>query len=1095
MNSQEKTSDNGIHMRIDRGGESIRLLAVASIVSVFYLSPVQAQDEAIPSQITDGSIWDLEGDLPNPLINETTLQFLPLEAQVATPNGNGWRHEYKIEESMRVPMGASYELFQATYTVSMSDGAKSIVNQYHGDDPTLMKLYYADSSEKFFDSLGNPIGDSIGKNGVFDLYVRLRTKGLPGFGEDVFHFGTFVAGDSFDLSVENDYGTVTVAVNELSVTREIEQTSADYLKFGNYLQSQVTTDENHPFGGEKCSQLVPALDFPECYEFLGITESIVSLTNVTFERVVDPDFTLPPPDANPELLNGDFEDSLNGWTQGEPASPSGETNSGLGSAKINDAPGRIYQRVELLPNTEYEFVVFVNGEGAVGVKGTASIDDIANGEVDLVERFDVSDWTMVSITFTTGADPLPVYVYGLHGSSGAVRFDDFSLLYGKPEVIGSMFCPSANDAPAGSFDLANWRIKVSDDAGSTLTPAELAVLNDEFLCLTDNGAMVFYAPVNGGTAGSTYPRTELRELIDPDDSNVGWEVSGSHTISASSTVTLAPSTGKIVIAQVDSLSDDILAKIQWDNDRIRVQLRQINADGTPGSYEDFWFDGQNASFALGTTFDWDMSVEDGVLSVTVNGETTTTDFAMLSTAPSAYADDELYFSAGSQPQDNVLDSAGEAGEVLFHSLNVRHISTPVSNSSCPSSFGPPATAFDLTNWRIKLPDEEGTTLSPDELATLDNEFFCLSDDGAMTLYAPVAGGTDGSTYPRTELRQLTNPDDSDIGWAAADVNTMSASTSVTQSPSNGKIVIAQLDSLSDDIVAKIQWDNERIRAQLRQIDADGSAGSYEDFWFADKTESFPVGTPFSWDMSIDNGVLTVSVNGEAVTHDFAMLTTSPSDYADDEFYFSAGSQPQDNIEEAPGGEIEAGEVRFFSFDVNRSTATVAALNLRHDVYSSSAAELFWNRFESNGPVRYEVTRNGEPLGRFDALSFFDDDLTSGVTYNYTVSVVDVRGDQLVTENTTLVAGAGSGSGESFPTGIRADVYSSTAAELFWDRPADIGLSYEVERDDVVIGLIDGVSFFDNSLSPGVSYQYRVTSIDATGIRSANFAQTLLTTRQ
>jgi len=46
-----------------------------------------------------------------------------------------------------------------------------------------------------------------------------------------------------------------------------------------------------------------------------------------------------------------------------------------------------------------------------------------------------------------------------------------------------------------------------------------------------------------------------------------------------------------------------------------------------------------------------------------------------------------------------------------------------------------------------------------------------------------------------------------------------------------------------------------------------------------------------------------------------LLETSPSDYADDEFYFSAGSQPQDNTEDAPGGLQEAGEVLFHTLDV------------------------------------------------------------------------------------------------------------------------------------------------------------------------------------
>ena len=597
-------------MMFDRTVSPARLLLPTILCGIFYGIPAAAQDAAIPTYITDASIWDLEGDTPSPLINETTLQFLPLEAQVATANGNGWRHEYKIKQSERLPMAASHELFKATYTVSMSDGAKSIITQYHGDDPTLMKLYYADSTEGFVDDNGNPVGDSVGKNGVFDLYVRLRTKGLPDFGEDVFHFGTFIAGDTFDVSVENDYGTVTVTVDDVSVTREVEQTPTDYLKFGNYLQSQVTTDADHPYGGLKCSALTPPLDFPECYEFLGITESIVTLTNVSYERIEDPDYELPAPAANAELLNGDFENSLNDWIQGEPVSASGDTYAGEGSAKVGDAPGRIYQRVEVLPNTSYVFSAYVKGEGALGVKGTERIDDTANGEVDMIEAFNASDWMAVSVAFTTGANPLPVYVYGMHGSSGDVRFDDMTL----------------------------------------------------------------------------------------------------------------------------------------------------------------------------------------------------------------------------------------------------------SNTE------------------------------------------------------------------------------------------------------------------------------------------------------------------------------------------------------------------------------------------NDSDEPTTALNLQYAIYSETAGEVFWDRITDSGNVLYNVTRNGELVGVLDALSVFDDDLLSGETYTYTVSVVDNDGNTLLSEEASFMTGGNGSDNEGFPTGIRADVYSSTAAEIFWDRPETLGMSYEIERNGVLIGLIDGVSFFDNTLSAGVNYEYRIVAIDAEGNRSGSFALTSLTTR-
>ena len=55
-----------------------------------------------------------------------------------------------------------------------------------------------------------------------------------------------------------------------------------------------------------------------------------------------------------------------------------------------------------------------------------------------------------------------------------------------------------------------------------------------------------------------------------------------------------------------------------------------------------------------------------------------------------------------------------------------------------------------------------------------------------------------------------------------------------------------------------------------------------------------------------------------------------------------------------------------------------------------------------------------------------------------------------------------------PTGLRAEVYPQTAAELFWDRPDAFGLRYEIRRDDMTLSTIGGVSFFDDTLAAGTA---------------------------
>lgn len=51
-------------------------------------------------------------------------------------------------------------------------------------------------------------------------------------------------------------------------------------------------------------------------------------------------------------------------------------------------------------------------------------------------------------------------------------------------------------------------------------------------------------------------------------------------------------------------------------------------------------------------------------------------------------------------------------------------------------------------------------------------------------------------------------------------------------------------------------------------------------------------------------------------------------------------------------------------------------------------------------------------------------------------------------------------------GLRADLYSSTAAELFWNRVPNQTLRYEVMRNDGPVGFTDGTSYTDLGRIPG-----------------------------
>jgi len=68
-------------------------------------------------------------------------------------------------------------------------------------------------------------------------------------------------------------------------------------------------------------------------------------------------------------------------------------------------------------------------------------------------------------------------------------------------------------------------------------------------------------------------------------------------------------------------------------------------------------------------------------------------------------------------------------------------------------------------------------------------------------------------------------------------------------------------------------------------------------------------------------------------------------------------------------------------------------DFRYEVYSSSTLELFWSRSTDFPPVvGYELTKDGEVLGVFDALSHIDNGLLEGGgPHLYTLAAVDNQG--------------------------------------------------------------------------------------------------------
>ena len=177
--------------------------------------------------------------------------------------------------------------------------------------------------------------------------------------------------------------------------------------------------------------------------------------------------------------------------------------------------------------------------------------------------------------------------------------------------------------------------------------------------------------------------------------------------------------------------------------------------------------------------------------------------------------------------------------------------------------------------------------------------------------------------------------------------------------------------------------------------------------------------------------------------------------------------------------------------------------LRVGVYSDTAAELFWSRStDPDGLVRgYEIRRDGTLLDTRDALSYFTDDLVESRAFSFTVTAVDFDGERSDPASVRVVLGGGPGGADptpptggggapAAPSGLRTELYSSSAGEVFWDRVPGANLSYEVRLDGEAVATTDGTSLFvDGRVGLGGT-GVEVVAIGPGGARSDASAATL-----
>jgi hypothetical protein len=241
-----------------------------------------------------------------------------------------------------------------------------------------------------------------------------------------------------------------------------------------------------------------------------------------------------------------------------------------------------------------------------------------------------NDWTSISETHVLGAD----------GSGG-----------------GGGTC----SVPADVLDLSNWYeglpVGPAEDP-TTVKQPQLATyqLDPWFTVTPDCAGVQFRAAVNGvTTSGSSYPRSELREM-DGSDLASWSSTKGTSTMVINEAITHLPAAKPQVVAgQIHGSSDDISV----------FRLEGSDLYVTKGDNAHYKL--ITSSYQLGTSFQAEFVVSGGKIRAYYNGTLETTISESFSGA---------YFKAGAYTQANCDNSspcsAGNYGEVVIHNLTISH---------------------------------------------------------------------------------------------------------------------------------------------------------------------------------------------------------------------------------------------------------------------------------------------------------------------------------------------------------------------------------------------------------------------------------------
>lgn len=270
---------------------------------------------------------------------------------------------------------------------------------------------------------------------------------------------------------------------------------------------------------------------------------------------------------------------------------------------------------------------------------------------------------------------MPCATSCLRPAAAALLFAAFSAnVWSAAQALSGYLAPSEN------FDLSHWKLTLA--SGSEIKPDEL---NSGFgyaqVFFTDpaTGGMVFRCPNRAGTtANSDYSRSELRELLAPDNSNSkadannwtpeegGW-LKAKLRIDRVSTTGESYKQGRVIIGQIHGPDTEPVrlyyAKKPYEKTgRIYAAMETV-ANRTRYS-PDIVSNSEGKGIALGENFSYQIKLAGTRLDVSIyRGDGTR--HAYSTTIDSRYLGLNQYFKAGVYNQNNTGDRSDYAQATFF----------------------------------------------------------------------------------------------------------------------------------------------------------------------------------------------------------------------------------------------------------------------------------------------------------------------------------------------------------------------------------------------------------------------------------------------